>query len=70
MTRAIKGIYCVHIRHKTYIAVHTRIVGGEPVLIEGSEHCRYSVLHGCDNVKDCVHIGAAVDEWRADGSYL
>ena len=70
MTRAIKGIYCVHIRRKTHIAVHTRIVGGEPVLVEGSEHCRYSVLHGCNNVDKCTQIGAAMKEWRADGAIL
>ena len=70
MTRAIKGVFCIHIRKKTYIAVNTRIVSGTPVVINGSAHCRYNSLYGCDKAETCPKINAVYTEWVADGACL
>jgi len=70
MTKAIKGIFCTHIRRKTHISVNARIVAGEPVFINGSAHCRYHSLYGCEKAENCPKINAALEQWIAEGAYL
>lgn len=65
--KAIKGIFCTHARRRIHIAVYTRIVKGEYLPIEGSVHCRYDLMYGCNSVDMCERINKAYEQWQDEG---